>query len=312
MAPGLSIGPRVRKSPFFDATIRYGAKAFTIYNHMYMPTVFTGAVAEYWQVVQGVTLWDVGCERQVEVTGPDAAAFVQLLTPRKMEDLQVGCCRYALLTDEAGGIVNDALALRLADNHFWLSPGDSDVLLWAQGVAVAAGMDVTLVEPDVSPLQLQGPKSAIVARALFGDDILSMKYFHFRELELDGIPLVVSRTGWCGEFGYEFFLRDGRQGADLWEKVMAAGKAEGIVPAAPNVIRSIEGALLSYRSDMTQNDNPWTVGLERLVDLDQPADFIGKAALQSICEKGPERLLVGVEIDGPPLAGNDALVGEPG
>ncbi len=248
----LTIGPRIRKSPYFDATLRHGARAFTVYNHMYMPTVYTDPVTEYWRLVAGVTVWDVACERQVEITGPDARNFVQLLTPRDLSQCSIDECRYVLLTADDGGIVNDAVLLRLAENHFWLSPGDGDVLLWAQGIAARAGMQVHIVEPDVSPLQLQGPKAPEVARTMFGDVAIELGYFHMRQLDLDGIPLVLSRTGWSGELGYELFLRDGSRGEELWEKVMAAGKAQDITPAASNMIRSIEGAILSYGSDITR------------------------------------------------------------
>lgn len=306
-APALTIGPRIRKSPFFDATVRYGVKAFTVYNHMYMPTVYTDPVSEYWQIVTNVTLWDVACERQVEITGPDASRFVQLLTPRDLSACAVNQCRYVVLTAHDGGIINDAILLRLAENHYWLSPGDGDVLLWAEGVATQTDMLVKICEPDVSPLQLQGPGAPEVARKLFGNVAMEMKYFDMRRLNLDGIPLVLSRTGWSGELGYEIYLRDGGRGEELWEKVMAAGKDQNISPAAPNTIRSIEGGMFSYSSDITRFDNPWTVGLGRLVDLDQEADFIGKNALKKIYAEGIERRLVGVEIDGEPIAGNDAF-----
>lgn len=307
LAPKLTIGSRIRKSPYFDATLRYGARAFTVYNHMYMPTVYTDPVTEYWQLVTNVTLWDVGCERQVEITGPDASKFVQLLTPRDLTACGVNQCRYVLLTGDDGGIINDAVLLRLAEDHFWLSPGDGDVLLWAEGIATHADMQVSICEPDVSPLQLQGPKAPEVARTLFGDVAIDMKYFHMRQLDLDGIPLVLSRTGWSGELGYELYLRDGERGEELWDKVMTAGQAQNIIPAAPNTIRSIEGGMFSYFSDITRYDNPWTIGLERLVDLDQEANFLGKGALEKIRTDGTKRRLVGIEIDGEPIAGNDAL-----
>ena len=302
---GLTFGPRVRKSPFFDATISAGARAFTIYNHMYMPTSYGDPVAEYWAIVEGVTLWDVSSERQIEVSGADAIAFTQLLTPRDVASCPVGRCRYVVFTDDAGGIINDAVMLRLEDSRFWLSPGDGDVLLWAQGVAARSGMEVSIVEPDASPLQLQGPLAPKVARKLFGDVAIEMGYFHLRELELDGIPLVLSRTGWSGELGYEIYLQDGSRGTELWDKVMAAGEEFGIKPACPSTIRSIEGGILSYCSDITRDDNPFTIGMERLLDLDKPQDYIGKAALQRIAREGTPRRLVGVEIEGSPIGGND-------
>jgi len=300
--PLLSIGPRVRKSPFFEATRRCGAKSFTVYNHMYMPTGYTDPVDEYWKLVEGVTLWDVACERQIEVTGPDAARFVQYLTPRNLEKCGVGSCRYVVLTAEDGGIVNDAVLLRLGESHFWLSPGDGDALLWAQGAAIHSGMQVEIREPDVSPLQLQGPRSPEVARALFGDWVLDLAYYRLRETQLDDIPVVLARTGWSGEIGYEIYLRDGGRGDELWERVMAAGRPCDIAPIAPSAIRSVEGGILSYVSDIRREDDPFTLGLDRLVDLGQQSDFVGKSALQRIAKEGPKRRLVGVEMDGEALA----------
>jgi glycine cleavage system aminomethyltransferase T len=306
--PLMSIGPRVRKSPFFDATVAAGAKAFTVYNHMYMPTAYSeGPQAEYRAMTEGVSLWDVSCERQIEVVGPDALQLVEMITPRRVASCQVERCRYILLTGEDGGIINDAVMLRLAQDRFWISPGDGDVALWIEGVAVNLQLDVRVFEPDASPLQLQGPLAPRVAHKLFGDIAVEMGYFHMRQLELDGIPLVLSRTGWSGELGYELYLMDASRGVELWDKCMEAGAEFGIQPACPSTIRSLEGAMLSYCSDITRADNPWTLGLERLVDLDKPEDFIGKAALTDIARTGAQRRLVGVEIEGEPLAGNDAF-----
>jgi len=297
-APLISIGPRVRKSPYFDATLRYGAEAFTVYNHMYMPTTYGNDERDYWSLVNDVTLWDVTCQRQVEITGPDAGDFIQFLTTRDMSKCDVGQCQYMVLTDEAGGIINDAVLLRIAEQRFWLSPGDGDVLLWVSGIAVNSGMDVRITEPDVSPLQLQGPKSPHVARDLFGDWVLNMKYYWSQETTLGDIPLMISRTGWSGELGFEIYLRDSSYGEHLWEKIMVAGQPYGIAPIAPNVIRSIEGGLLSYASDITRDDNPFVFGFDWMIDFDQELDFIGKAALQTIKADGPKRRLVGGELQG--------------
>ena len=304
-APLLSIGPRVHKSPYFDATLRYGAKSFTVYNHVFMPTCYTSPEEEYWSLVNDVTLWDVTCQRQIEITGPDAFRFIQFLTPRDMSKCEVGQCQYTVLTNQDGGIVNDAILLRVAEDQYWLSPGDGDVLMWASGIAVNSGMDVQVFEPDVSPLQLQGPKAPQVARALFGDWALQMKYYYLKETTLDGIPLVVSRTGWSGELGYELYLRDSQYGDQLWERVMEAGEPYGIKPTAPNSIRSIEGGLLSYVSDMTLNDNPFVIGMDKFVNLDQADDFIGKAALTKIKAQGVKRRLIGFEMPGDPLVGSN-------
>ena len=296
-------GTQIRKSPYFDATVRWGARDFSVYNHMYIPRDFGDPEQNFWNLVNDAILCDVAVERQVEITGPDAAKFVQMLTPRNLSNMQVGQCKYILITNAAGGILNDPILLRLAENHFWISLADSDVLLWTQGVAVHSGLDVQIHEPDVSPLQLQGPKSGLIMQELLGDDILLLKYYWLRELDLDGIPLVVSRTGWSSELGYEIYLRDASKGDELWEKIMAAGKAHGLKPGHTSSIRRIEGAMLSYHADADIDTNPYEVGLDRLVDLEMDSDFVGKEALRMVHETGITRKLIGIELDGAPLTG---------
>ena len=296
-------GTQIRKSPYFDATVRWGAKGFSVYNHMYIPRDFGDPEQNFWNLVNDAILCDVAVERQVEITGPDAAKFTQMLTPRDLSKMAVGQCKYILITNADGGILNDPILLRLAENHFWISLADSDILLWAQGVAVNSGLDVTIREPDVSPLQLQGPKSGLIMKELFGEDIMDLKYYWLREVVLDGIPLIVSRTGWSSELGYELYLRDGSRGDELWEKIMVAGMDHGLKPGHTSSIRRIEGGMLSYHADADINTNPYELGFDRLVNLDMEADFIGKAALKRIKEEGISRKQVGLIIDGEPLKG---------
>ncbi|MCP4326908.1 MAG: dimethylsulfoniopropionate demethylase [Alphaproteobacteria bacterium] len=300
----MGISARIRKSPFFDATRRWGYRSYTTYNHMLMPLVYESSQADYEHLNSAVTLWDTAGERQVEITGPDAARFTQYLVARDLSKCKVGQCKYVILTTPQGGIVNDPVLLKLAENHYWLSLADSDVLLWALGIAHHIGMEVELAEPDVSPLQVQGPKSRDLMHDVFGGWIDELKFFWFREADLDGIPLVISRTGWSGEPGYELFLRDGSRGDELWERMMEAGKPYGIAPAAPNAISRIEGGMLSYGADMTIFENPLEVGLDRFVDLDQEADFIGKSALRRIRETGVSRRMVGLHIAGEAMPAN--------
>ena len=300
-----SFGTQVRKSPYSDAALRWGAKGFSVYNHMYIPRDFGDPRQNFWHLVNDAILCDVSVERQVQIKGPDAAKFTQFLCCRDLSKCQVGQCKYVLITDQDGGIINDPILLKLAEDHFWLSIADSDVLLWARGVAVNSGMDVDISEPDVSPLQLQGPKSRDVLRAAFGDAPTELKYYRFMEFDWDGVPLIISRTGWSSELGYEIFLRDGTQGEKLWEHLMAVGGPLGLKPGHTSSIRRIEAGMLSYHADMTLANNPYEMGMGRLVDLDMEADFISKAALTLIKERGVSQQLVGLEIDGDPFVGSN-------
>jgi aminomethyltransferase len=294
-------GTQIRKSPFFDATVRWGAQGFSVYNHMYIPRDFGDPEQNIWNLVNSAILCDVSVERQVEITGPDAATFVQTLTPRNLSKMEIGQCKYILITNADGGLLNDPILLRLAENRFWISLADSDILLWAQGVAVHSNLDVIIKEPDVSPLQLQGPKSGEIMTALFGEDITGLKYYWLRELDLDGIPLVVSRTGWSSELGYEMYLQDGSRGDELWEKIMATGKPLGLKPGHTSTIRRVEGGMLSYHADADISTNPYELGFDRLVSLDIDTNFIGKTALKRIQRDGISRKQIGLIIGGDPL-----------
>ncbi|MDB2515176.1 glycine cleavage system protein T [Candidatus Pelagibacter bacterium] len=296
-------GTQIRKSPYFNSTVKWGATGFSVYNHMYIPRDFGSPEQNFWNLVNDAILCDVAVERQVEITGPDAAKFIQLLTPRDLSNLSVGQCKYILIVNNDGGILNDPVLLKLAENHFWLSLADSDVLLWAQGVAVNSELNVRITEPDVSPLQLQGPTSGKIMEALFGESINGLKYYWLRELNLDGIPLIVSRTGWSSELGYELYLRDGSKGDELWEKIMLAGKKFGLQPGHTSSIRRIEGGMLSYHADADINTNPYELGLDRLINLDIEANFVGKNALKKIKSDGIKRKQVGIVIDCEPLKG---------
>jgi len=300
-----SFGTQIRKSPYSDAALRWGAKGFSVYNHMYIPRDFGDPEENFWNLVNNAILCDVSVERQVEITGPDAARFTQYICSRDISKCEIGQCKYVLLTDQDGGVINDPILLKLAEDHFWLSIADSDVLLWARGVAVNTEMDVKITEPDVSPLQLQGPKSRDVLKAAFGDAPTELKYFRFIEYNWHGIPLLISRTGWSGELGYEIYLRDGSAGNRLWEHIMDVGTSLGLKPGHTSTIRRIEAGLLSYQADMTLANNPYELGLDRLINLEMETKFIGKEALKSIKENGIKQKLVGLEIEGDPFIGSN-------
>ena len=294
--PEITFGTRIRKSPFFESTMKWGCKAFTVYNKMYMPTYYKSFIDDYWSLVNDVTLWDVAGERQVEITGKDAERFVEYITPRDISKCKIGQCMYVLLTEKDGGIVNDPVILKLNENHFWLSIADSDVLLWCLGIASSNNFEVKICEPDASPLSLQGPKSPDVMAKVSGEWVKELKFFKFKKFKIQDIPVIIARSGWSGEAGYEIYLLDETKGNKLWEIIMDAGREHNIAPACPSQINRIECGMLSYGSDMTLLENPYDISLGKFVNLDKKADFLSKDALKIIEQKGIFKELVGVEI----------------
>ncbi len=305
--PRIAFGPRVRKSPFHLATLRHGASAFTVYNHMYLPMAYSEAAGQdYWGAVRAVQLWDVACERQLEVSGPDALRFAQLLTPRDLAKLQVGQAAYALITNAAGGILNDPVVLRVAEDRFWFSLADGDTLLWAQGLAANGGYAVSVAEPDVSPLQVQGPRSTELLSGLFGDWVRDLGFYRCREFDFDGIPLLVARMGYSRERCFELFLRDGERGDELWERLWEAGQPLDISAGAPHLALRLEAGIYALLSDIDATTNPFEVGLGWTAQLDKTEPFIGQSALREMAAKPLKRCMMGAEIEGEPLwAGNE-------
>ena len=301
----IALGPRERKSPFFDSTVADGVTHFTIYNHMYMPVSYGDHDAEYRRLLEKVAMWDVAVERQVQISGADAERLVRYLTPRDLKDCPVGRGMYVPLCDHDGRLINDPVILRLAEDKFWLSIANSDVLLWVRAVAAEGNFDVSVIEPDVSPLAIQGPNAEAVAVDLLGEWVRELKYFHFRESMLDNIPLIAGRSGWSKQGGFEFYLRDGSKGAELWDRVKEIGAPYEIGPGAPNPIERLESGLLSYGVDTLPDSDPFEVGLNKMISLDRTDQFIGKTALRRKAEQGLTRKLVGIVINGEPLVPNE-------
>ena len=293
--------PRVRKSPYFNSTVKYGAKAFSVYNHMYMPISYEGTVEDYKNLLDGVQLWDVGVERQVQITGPDAESLSQFLTPRNIKKCEIGQAMYAPFLDFKGGFINDPVMLKIDEDCYWFSLADGDALLWVQGIAAGYKFDVDVHEPDVSPLQVQGPNSLKLMAKVFGDWVNNLGFYKFKEVVHEGIPMVIARMGYSRELCYELFLKDHSKGNELWEILWKAGEDLNISAGAPNVILRLEGGILSYLADIDRNNNPYEVGLGWMVDLEQEEDFIGKEALRGINKNGATKKLMGAEIEGDPI-----------
>ena len=293
--------PRVRKSPFFESTMKHGAKAFTVYNHMYLPVSFENTITDYNNLLQGVQLWDVGVERQVQIKGPDAASLIQFLTPRNIKKCSVGQAMYAPLLDFQGGFLNDPVMLKLAEDFYWLSIADGDSLLWVEAIAKGYNFNVEVEEPDVSPLQVQGPNSAKLMTKVFGEWVDDLGFYRFKEFTHNGISMVIARMGYSRELCYEIFLLDYSKGNELWEMLWQAGQEFNISPGGPNIIFRLEGGILSYLADFDRTNNPYEVGLDWMIDFDQEDDFIGKEALREISLRGPTKKLMGAEIKGDPI-----------
>ena len=290
-------GTQIRKSPFFDATVKWGAKDFSVYNHMYIPRDFGNPEQNFWNLINDAILCDVAVERQVQVKGPDASKFVQMMSPRDLSTMKVGQCKYVILVNQNGGVLNDPILLKVSEDKYWFSLADSDILFWAQGLAAQTNYDVEISEPDVSPLQLQGPKSREIMIEIFGDQISDLKYYWFKQFSFNNTELIISRTGWSSELGYEIFLTDSKVGNELYEHIMQIGEPMGLKPGHTSTIRRIEGGMLSYHADMTINTNPLELGMDKFIDLNNDFDFIGKDALIKIKNQGIKRKQVGLYLD---------------
>ena len=293
----LFVNTRTRTTPFTDRVEAAGVQAYSVYNHMLLPLMFRSLLDDYRHLKRHVQLWDVSCQRQVEISGPDAARLVQAMTPRDISGASVGRCLYTPLVDTAGGIVNDPVVLKLADDRFWVSVGDSDVLLWADGLATGLGLDVSVEEPAVFPLAVQGPKAEELVARVFGEEVRAIRFFRFDTLPFDGHPLRVARTGWSKQGGFEIYLDEPALAGRLWDRLWAAGEDLSVGPGSPNLIERIEGGLLSYGGDMTRANNPYECGFDAFCHLDRPIDFLGRAALERIAETGPQRRIVGLRVD---------------
>jgi aminomethyltransferase len=294
---GITPSARLRPSPFYEATVKEGVTNFTTYNHMLMPTAFGKPEEEYWRLINGVSQWDVAVERQVQLKGPDAGRLAQILSPRDLSKQKVGQGKYVPLCNHQGILINDPICLKLADDLYWLSIADSNIWFWAAAIAAERGLNVEVSEPDVSPMAIQGPKAEDVVAHVCGDWVRELKYFWFRETEIQGIPVVIQRSGWSKQGGFEIYLRDGTKGTALWNIFREAGAFWGIGPGGPNWCERVESGLISYGGDTDGTTNPYEVRMGKYVDLQVPDDTVGIHALRRIAAEGPKRHSLGIILD---------------
>ena len=298
---GLNFSRRLRRTPFTSSVEKYGVKGFSVVNHALLPKAFATSIEEdYWHLRSAVQIWDVGVQRQVEIIGPDATKFVQYMTPRSIEKMKIGTCYYTPIIDENGRMINDPVLLKHSETHYWLSIADSDVLLWAKGLAVGLKVNVSIREPDVWPLAIQGPLAKDLLSEVFGDFIRDIKFFKFSNIQFEGSTQIIARSGYSKQDGFEIYLQGFDLGERLWELLWKNGKKYNIAPGCPNLIDRIEAGLLSYGNEITLDTSPLEVGMEKFCSPDFLHDFVGKTALRKLQEKGVTRKIKGIIFDIPP------------
>ncbi len=298
----LNFSRRIRRTPFTASVEKYGVTGFSVVNHTLLPKSFQHSIEDdYLHLQKYAQIWDVGCQRQVEIKGRDALKLIELMTPRSISELNSKKCLYIPLTDENGGIINDPILIKISDEHYYLSVADSDVLLWARGLAIGLGLNVRIREPDVWPLAIQGPKAADVLAKVFGERIHSLKKFNFDYFPLDGSSQLIAKTGYSRIGGFEIYLSRPELGTFLWEKILEAGKPENIRPGSPNIIDRVEAGLLSYGNEMTVENTPLECNMDKFLDIYKEEDYIGKKVLLRQIKYGIKRRIKGVIYKGPRL-----------
>jgi dimethylsulfoniopropionate demethylase len=297
----ISPSRRLRRTPFSDGVEAAGVKAYTVYNHMLLPTVFRSVQEDYRHLKEAVQVWDVACERQIEVRGPDAGRLVQLLTPRDLRSMQPGQCYYIPIVDETGGMLNDPVAVKLTEDRWWISIADSDLLYWIKGLAYGYRLDVLIDEPDVSPLAVQGPRADDLMAAVFGEQVRQIRFFRFMPLNFQGRDLVVARSGYSKQGGFEIYVEGEDIGMPLWNALMEAGKSMDVHAGCPNLIERIEAGLLSYGNDMTDDNTPHECGLGRFCNTHTAIGCIGRDALLRVAAEGPVKQIRAISIAGDPV-----------
>ena len=294
MRPELLISSRTRSTPFSSRVEACGVKAYSVYNHMLLPLIFRSLEEDYWHLCESVQVWDVSCQRQVEITGPDTQKLVQLMTPRDLSQAELGQCFYAPLCDETGGMINDPILIKHSNNHWWLSIADSDVMLWAKGLATGFGLDALVTEPDIWPLAVQGPKAEELLSRVFGKGISRILFFRSRTFNYQGTKMLVARSGWSKQGGFEIYVNDAELGGQLWDELFAKGEDLNVGPGCPNLIERIESGLLSFGGDMGYDTTPFECGLDKYVSLDADIESL---SLDELRTRKSKTKLIGIVID---------------
>ncbi len=299
--PLLSVSRRTRSTPFTNRVTAAGVKAYTVYNHMLLPTVFESVEEDYRHLKTDVQVWDVACERQVEIYGPDASRLAQMLTPRDLSRMHPDQCFYTPMVDETGGMLNDPVTFQPTEDRYWVSIADSDLLFWIKGLADGMRLEVHVDEPDVSPLAIQGPKSDDLAAKVFGEEVRNIRFFRFKKLPFEGHDFIVARSGYSKQGGFEIYVDNYDLAEPLWDALFKAGEEFNVRAGCPNLIERVEGGMLSYGNDMTRENTPHECGLGKFCNTQEAFSCVGRDALLRVAADGPLRQIRSLAIDGDAL-----------
>ena len=288
---------RLRSTPYTSRIESQGVTAYTVYNHMLLPAAFGSLEDSYHHLKEHVQIWDVAGERQVEISGKDSAKLVQLMTCRDLSKSKDGRCYYCPILDDEAGIINDPVVLRINENRWWISIADSDVILFAKGLAIGNKFNVKIIEPNVDIMAVQGPKSFKLMEKVFGDKITKLKFFGFDYFDFQGTKHLIAQSGWSKQGGYEIYVENTKSGLDLYDHLFDVGKEFNVKPGCPNLIERIESALLSFGNDMDNEDNPYECGFDKFINIESDINFLGKEKLKKIKAEGIKKKLMGIKFD---------------
>ena len=290
---------RERRSPFWASSDANGPNGYRVYNRTLIPSAFGEAEDQYHHLKSAVQLWDVGCERQIELVGPDAARLVQMSTPRDISRMPHDKCFYISTVDGQGHMTNDPVLLRLDEDRFWVSISNSDLLLYYKGIAAALNLDVRVFEPEVSPLALQGPKADDLAARIWGEEVRSLRFFRHMRVDVNGTLMILARSGFSTKGGFELYF-EGTEGGDiLWGQLMEAGRDLDVRAGAPHQSGRIESGMLSFLADITFDMTPFEADLGQFCEMDRDVGCLAWAALRK--KQHPTPQLRPIKIAGDPL-----------
>ena len=287
----ISVSKRTRLTPFTRRVEAAGVKAYMVYNHMLLPTLFNTKEDDYWHLCEHVQVWDVSCERQVEISGPDADRLVQLMTPRDLRNIDLLQGKYAPICDENGLLINDPIIIKIAEDRWWISIADSDVKLFAKGLAIGLGLDVNVFEPEVYPLAVQGPKANELVARIFGEETRDIGFFRGKMLPFQGEDIYVARSGWSKQGGFEIYLHEPALAEPLWDALFELGADLNVGPGSPHGVERVEGGLLSYGADMNESHTPLDCGLDAYLDFNADIDSLSLPTLRAMRGKQRQQLV---------------------